>query len=50
MTETYECTICSETWDDYYDANSHVYTAHGDEKCGIPAKTPSTYVRENTDD
>lgn len=28
------CTVCGETWDDYYDAVSHVYTSH--DVCGTP--------------
>lgn len=36
-TEKYSCNICSEEWDDYYDAVSHVYTNHHPEDtCATP--------------
>lgn len=46
MTDEYECTVCEETWDDFYDVKSHVYTKHQEETCGIASHSPEMYVRQ----
>lgn len=43
----YCCEVCSEEWDDFYDAKSHVYTNHKEETCGIAEHSPEMYVSES---
>lgn len=45
----YLCEICHETWDDFYDCKSHVYTNHQEDTCGIASHSPEMYVREYVD-
>jgi hypothetical protein len=46
MSEQYECTLCDESFIEYYDCRSHVYMKHKDEPehCGIPEHAPDWFI------
>lgn len=43
---TFRCQVCDETWGDFYDAKSHVWTSHQAETCGIAERDPAWFVQE----
>jgi hypothetical protein len=42
----FRCQVCDETWEDFYDAKSHVWTSHQAETCGVAEWAPTMFVQE----